>query len=125
MKAKKLTTKKDFLAVMTRLRACYARAVPEDIWIATVSRYYDGLAHYSLDVLVEATDEAWRRHTTYFPTLGQLNDIAAGVRSKQRATMERPYAPPVHDGFDEEGRKMNIARCQAIIKSITEKANLS
>lgn len=63
----------EFVARMTRLRACYPqRVADQQHWQAQVSRYWDELEKRSGETVAEALDTAWREFPGFFPALGEL-----------------------------------------------------
>ena len=68
-----IISKRNFLLLMSKLRACYPGKVTDpELWAANVTRYFDELGDRPPAILTKAFDRAWRIHPIFFPTLGQM-----------------------------------------------------
>lgn len=88
------TDKKEFWAILGRLRASYPQRVPPDEWKVTLRRYYEDLGRFPPETLIPACDRAMLAHPDWFPTLPQILDCCRRepiARSKRLAEGE-PWA---------------------------------
>ena len=62
---------------MTRLRACYpARVNDPEMWKANTKRYFAELGDaFEHEAIVMAFEGAWRKHRTFFPALGEIEEL--------------------------------------------------
>ena len=79
------TDRKQFLALMVRLRACYPHPIDREQWVAMVARYFDDLAHYRPEDLALAFQKAPEFHVRGFPSLGELLAIVKPIRQRSDA----------------------------------------
>lgn len=78
----------EFVALMTKLRACYQNAIADqDMWTASTVQYWEVMQHSDPDRIRDAFTSAWRKHPDWMPSLGQLMDLveSGGAGAKQRA----------------------------------------
>lgn len=107
------------MAILAKLRACYPGGLSDpDVWKATLARYYEALGKYSPDVLAAAADKAWRESPKFFPTLGQLAEIA---EAEEKARRPRAKLLDEPQGDHEQGKQ----RIREIINSLSGKMGLT
>lgn len=83
----------EFVALMSRLRACYQNAVADPaMWKASVNQYWETVQHLDAVAIRKAFAAAWKAHPDWMPSLGQLVQlIEANVDRRQlAATSEVP-----------------------------------
>ena len=88
----------EFLALMTRLRACYpARVMDDSLWKANTLRYHAELKAFKPQVLVRAFEGAWRKHRTFFPALGEIEELC--VIARRDMDLARPALTDLGEPF--------------------------
>lgn len=64
---------------MSKLRAKYQNAVAdEEMWLASISTYWEECRGLDADKLRAAFKVAWREHKQWMPSCGQLVELVAG-----------------------------------------------
>ncbi len=67
------------------------------LWKANATRYYAELKAFKPTVLVRAFEGAWRKHRTFFPALGEIEELC--VMARRDLGLERPALPDPDEPF--------------------------